>query len=630
MPYFPIWAHLYGSDHHHQLEDGAIRWIKKEGLYANHIEMSGTEISSIVSYGAKKNGQFRLNMHLAFPNLRLKPNHTRSNLRYNFKNNLAVYLDGQRLVEVLEAIVFDGTIKITTSCDGLMIHRTLYPSMKQRCFVEKIDFELTKPNTYHVLLSRKLIRIPQMLCVDGPYYIRRDNQDDDFELNENLCVYQYYSADRVETPAFDEHFLNDRLAFLSEMKEKLILETPDEMIDSAFLYSKVRVCESIFNTKKGLMHSPGGGGYYAAMWTNDQCEYVNPLFPFIGYDLGMHASINGYHLFGEYKKMPSSIISEGALTWSAAGDRGDHAMYAYGLGRFLLACGDKKIAESLIEKLMFSLQFCLNKKHAEGVILSDSDELENRLPSGKANLFTSSLVYDALVSMDYIVQALNLDVSVDYKKEAESLISAIETYFGAEIHGLNTYRYYKGNKKLRSWISIPLVMGIMNRKKETLDALFHYLWGEYGIRSAENRDIYWDRSTLYGLRAAFMGDRPNEGYMYLKSYTQKRLLGSHMPYPIEAFPEGNQKHLSGESGLYVRIFTEGLFGIRPIGFNKFICKPSMPDKWQFMNLRAIHLFDMTFDLEITKVDAGYRLKVIVDKKVYHQEEGMMFVVEMGL
>jgi len=30
------------------------------------------------------------------------------------------------------------------------------------------------------------------------------------------------------------------------------------------------------------MHGPGGGRYYAAIWANDQAEYANPFFPFLG------------------------------------------------------------------------------------------------------------------------------------------------------------------------------------------------------------------------------------------------------------------------------------------------------------------------------------------------------------
>ena len=43
----------------------------------------------------------------------------------------------------------------------------------------------------------------------------------------------------------------------------------------------------------------------------------------------------------------------------------------------------------------------------------------------------------------------------------------IEKYFGANVQGFNTYRYYAGNTTLRSWIGLPLVMGIFDRKEAT-------------------------------------------------------------------------------------------------------------------------------------------------------------------
>ena len=49
-----------------------------------------------------------------------------------------------------------------------------------------------------------------------------------------------------------------------------------------------------------ILHSPGGGNYYAALWTNDQCEYVNPLFGYLGYDIGEQESINSYELYRQY------------------------------------------------------------------------------------------------------------------------------------------------------------------------------------------------------------------------------------------------------------------------------------------------------------------------------------------
>ena len=29
------------------------------------------------------------------------------------------------------------------------------------------------------------------------------------------------------------------------------------------------------------MHGPGGESYYAAIWANDQAEYINPFFPYL-------------------------------------------------------------------------------------------------------------------------------------------------------------------------------------------------------------------------------------------------------------------------------------------------------------------------------------------------------------
>jgi cellobiose phosphorylase len=81
-------------------------------------------------------------------------------------------------------------------------------------------------------------------------------------------------------------------------------------------------------------------------------------------------------------------------------------------------------------------------------------------------------------------------------------------------------------------------------------------------------------------------------------------LGEHVPYPVEAWPEGNQRHLSAESALYCRVFTEGLFGIRPTGLRSFDCTPRLPDGWPTMALKNVHAFGGVFDLEISRADAG--------------------------
>jgi len=91
----------------------------------------------------------------------------------------------------------------------------------------------------------------------------------------------------------------------------------------------------------------------------------------------------------DYKPIPSSIIAEGTDIWNGAGDRGDAAMIAYGAARYALARGDKQEAENLWSLIEWCLEYCHRKLNKEGVVTSDSDELEGRFPAGKANLCTS-------------------------------------------------------------------------------------------------------------------------------------------------------------------------------------------------------------------------------------------------
>jgi cellobiose phosphorylase len=98
----------------------------------------------------------------------------------------------------------------------------------------------------------------------------------------------------------------------------------------------------------------------------------------------------------------------------------------------------------------------------------------------------------------------------------------------------------------------------------------------------------------------------------MKSYSEHRLLGEHVPYPIEAWPEGGQRHLSAESGLYCRIVTEGIFGIRPTGFNSFTLAPQLPDEWDYMELKNIEAFaNHPFDIRVERNAA--KIKTIISK-----------------
>ena len=270
------------------------------------------------------------------------------------------------------------------------------------------------------------------------------------------------------------------------------------------------------------------------------------------------------------------------------------------------------MAEELWPLIEWCLEFNKRKLNKEGVVTSDSDELEGRFPSGKANLCTSSLYYDALNSATYLGEALrkNKQQISTYTKEAANLKVNIEKYFGAKVMGFDTYRYYDGNDKLRAWICMPLTVNIFDRREGTIQALFSPdLWTIDGLATQSGDKTFWDRSTLYALRGVFASGDTKRGLEFLQYYSNRRLLGEHVPYPVEAYPEGNQRHLSAESGLYCRIFTEGLFGIRPTGLSSFMLTPQIPDGWNFIKLKNVHGFGNIFDVSAER--EGEKVRVLV-------------------
>jgi hypothetical protein len=352
----------------------------------------------------------------------------------------------------------------------------------------------------------------------------------------------------------------------------------------------------------------------------------------------------------EYKPIPSSIIAVGVGFWNGAKDRGDRAMIAYGASRFSLANGDKKTAEELWPLVEWCLEYCNRKVNDQGVVASDSDELEGRFPAGKANLCTSSLYYDALRSASMLGKELGKPAEQlkKYDEQAVTLKSAIEKYFGYKVEGFDTYRYYDkndlvGNRKhakyadkdyLRAWICIPLTVDIFDRKDGTIAALFSpRLWTADGLATQAGEITFWDRSTLYAMRGVFAAGETAKGLEKLSYYSTRRLLGDHVPYAVEAYPEGNQRHLSAESALYCRIYTEGLLGMRPTGLRSFNCTPHLPEGWDGVKLKRIHAFGCVFDLAVKRTgDKKLEIKIARDgaaEKSYVIDEGKTAEINLG-
>ena len=69
-----------------------------------------------------------------------------------------------------------------------------------------------------------------------------------------------YKPSETEQQYDIEQELRERQAFLAEVKGNLVLETPDSIVNTMFAFAKIRATESIYDTKGGLMHGPGGVG----------------------------------------------------------------------------------------------------------------------------------------------------------------------------------------------------------------------------------------------------------------------------------------------------------------------------------------------------------------------------------
>lgn len=617
---FPLWARNAGSgtaNSRHTLSPSGIQADLGNGAklpYSNHIETAGFKTASIVSYKIDKGHSAKFYRFCVFPSLRVLPNDTRGSLTYAFPE-VKLRVNGER--EQTERMEFDGILKFTSKAGGAKITRRFIPGSTKCALIEELHI-CANGSTAVSFACRKSKRtvkgkytasgdsytLSTVLYADGRALSPKNAR---VTVQKETTVYIAYAAEPLSLSDVQAQ-IKLREAFLQKMNSCLKIHTPDEAVNRMLALTKIRAGESIFETKNGLMHAPGGGGYYAALWTNDQCEYANPFFAYLGYDKAMEQSLNCYALYSGLSKpdkaIYTSIIAEGDDYWYGAGDRGDSSMYVYGFSRYLLTTGDRENAQKYLPALETACTYVMSKMNSENVIESDSDELENRFESGSANLSTAVISYDAFLSMSYLERELgNNEKSALYRECSEKIKSGISSYFEANVEGFETYRYCKEEQNLRSWICLPMTVGITNRTEGTLAALrSDKLKKDTGLLTRSGTKTYWDRSLLYALRALFYAGKADDALEMLQEYTKTRLLGEHAPYPVEAYPEGNAAHLSAESALYGRIFTEGVLGFRPLGFHTFALKPHLPRAWDSVSVSGFYYDNRPLTVEVKVLD----------------------------
>lgn len=642
-PAFAVWArpsvkHMSDPRIKKLLKNKSVLWEigSENGACSDHIEMSGFQSSSIICVGKDRRNRLLLHRHITVPALRTIPNDTSGSFCFNFSKNVCkIKINGIPLTELPQKICMRGDLTVVSRGKSAEITRTFINCADAPALIERVSVKLINEGVLEVSAPSVQKTLSKDYCVGGDIHYGvcacsngsvSFERAYDFKAKQNLHpgdVYTFYMvffAGRENTVIDIAAQIKQRDELIDTLFSSMVLKSGNDFLDAEFSHCLLRGSESIYKTKSGLFHSPGGGNYYAALWTNDQCEYANPFFAYSGYAPGIQSALNCYRLYEQYmdksstpfekkRALVTSIIAEGDGFWNGAGDRGDAAMYAYGICRFLLAMGEKALFEEFLGSIKWCINFCLSRKNADGVITSDSDELENRFESGNANLNTSCLTYDALINGSIICGILNKpDLAQSWKHEAEELKTNIEKYFGANVEGFETYAYYKGNTRLRSWICTPLTVEIFERKAETLQALFSgSLYNNGMLRSISDNPTTWDRSLLFALRGAFLADYP-KAFEETCAYSKSRLLGNHSPYPFEAFPEGNRAHLSGESILFCRVITEGLFGLRVTGYRKLRIAP----KKRNIAISGLKLFGRSFDI----CDNGSEIIISMNNKKY--------------
>ncbi len=557
--------------------------------HSDRIEMGGEQVACVITYGIS-GGEPYYKRQFAYPNIRTQPNNTCATYYPETdKSPIALYTK-----ETFERVELDGVLSVFSHTGELKIVRRFFPSVELPVFYEQVELCNSGKNQVYPKWE-ELKRIDSRLTCEGYVYFECSCNTPcrPIRAGERLSLTFSYTARYANGDIQRENApLEKRRERVEEILSQCDITTGNNTVDTMFAFAKLRAAEGLCNTVKGLIHNPGGLAYYAAIWCNDQCEYIAPWFTFTGDKKEAEAIDNIYGWYypyfnDSYLPIPSSIICGGTDNFGCAGDRGDAEMYLYGLSRVLLTQG-KTPDKNQQKALEWCVEYIRRNLTADGVVYSDSDELENRISSG-VNLNTSSLAYGGLGNYAILLKRMGKT------EEAESVLAlqqtiknGIEKYFGGEVAGYHTYHYHKGCDVIRVWNCLPVYMGITERAKDTLKSIDEKLWTDGSCRSTEGEKILWDRSALYYLATLFRAGEKEKAWARLKEYCEIRLLGEHVPYAVEAYPEGGMRHLSAESGLFCRVFTDGLLNI---GFDEksYTVNAQLPEEVTQVTVKDIYL-----------------------------------------
>ena len=525
---------------------------------------------------------------------------------------------------------FDGMLTFTyPENGGIIVSRKIYPSNTRALVIEEWQIrnateksiELSVLATRQIKFNDENFAIVWICKGVDPVSVKPGNS-----VSFTACL----QARLINDPDFEVDVAQENLARL-QMAELAWngpgrLETPDPAIDVAFALQKFHVLECPIETYKGVITHNGSLRYSPGIWANDPVEYSSPIFPFFGNKQLNDAGLNMYRIWQDFCREKGIVPFPGSFESPSLKltqrERGDDAMVLYGLSKFLLFLGDAKAAEEMWPLIEFSAESVLQHTTTDGIIASRTDEMEGRYPTGKANLSTSSLAYGGYRQAARLANALGKkSVELEFDKRAEELRKAIEIYFGAEIEGFKTYRYYKENTTLRGWILLPIAMGIADRQEGTIAAILSdKLWPRRmegaDILAESTRSTEWARETYYALRVLFKAGRTDEALEMTRRAVKAQVFGKMGPYPDE-----DAIDMLCPGSLYPRVFTEGMFGIVPTGFNSFNCTPWLPGEWPKMALRDLRAFGCSWDFIVERSGKTQKIKITCGGKTIFKGSG---------
>ena len=552
--------------------------------------------------------------------------------------NLTVQINGQPLkFESPTTATFDGMLTFTYPEDqGVVAIRKLYPSNTKPLVIEQWRLRNNTTEPIKVTISGNRREVPGafrgkveesgiIVELISPAVKSTIRPGEALWFSQRLqCKLASYPDIKVDLDA--EHRDRRTLAEAA-FRGPGRLETPDPTLDLAFALQKFHVLENPVDTYKGVITHNSSLQYSPGIWANDPVEYSSPIFPFFGDPQLNEASLNMYRIWQDYCQKNGIDPFPGSFEHPdlrlVQRHRGDNAMVLYALPKFLLFLGDRKAAEELWPLVEFSAKSVEKHKTADGIIASRTDEMEGRYPTGTANLSTSALAYGGYCNAARLAHALGkMATAKEFEKRADALRKAIEIYFGADVEGFRTYRYFKGNTTLRGWILLPLAMGITERQQSTVDALVSdKLWPNRlkggDILAESTRETEWARETYYALRVLFKAGRTEEALKLTQCVVKAQIFGNEGPYPDE-----DAIDMLCPGSLYPRVFTEGMFGIVPTGLESFECTPWLPKAWPKMALRDMRAFGHAWDMVVER--DGDQQKITVsnsDEKVIFTDVG---------